>query len=190
MKTSQKLLVGVAIVAAFVIGIYVAKLFSSPSQIVGAVINGSTNSSAAIAEQSINAPATSTVFAIYNGDDNNRIINSFDIYLAPEVTATTSQYSLTCATSTVPYSNGNTNYIQTFSLLTYGTTSPTGGGFYIASSSPGVLTSGATTTASTYFVRVWPAGTYLVCTSGTTVGSNSNIWSASTGFIRFGISRQ
>ena len=188
MKNYIKYIVGgVVIVLAFGLGWY---LHQNHQYAVGAVTNGATNSTAQIAEQSINAPATSTLLSILNTSDNTEYINTFEMAFANGV-STTSTYTIQCATSSVATSlNGNTNYVVNASVQEFGTT--TGLGMYVPSSTtPGVIGQNANALGTS--TRQWAGGssTYLVCVdlnSGNT--GTALLDSGITGYLRFGITRQ
>ncbi len=129
---------------------------------------GASFTDAKSAGQQVNT-ATDTVFSMLNSDASDRIIKATDVYLAGS-SATTSNYLINCATSTVANGlSGNTNYILAQNLSAgLGTT--TNSGLFFSSTSPGL--SGANVAASTT-ARVWPAGTYLVCKAKDTASANS-----------------
>lgn len=140
--------------------------------------------------------STDTVFSILNTDASDRVITGFEIY-GLSGAATSSQYNLTCGTSTVasglpPASSYIVN--QFLSQLGFGTTTGATSPLYIASTSPGVTgTSTASVVATGFaganaFARVWPTNTYLNCKVVDTVsGANAlnRLDAATKGFIAF-----
>lgn len=192
MTTSQKISWGVIATAILVIA--VAGFFLLlPKTSFGASPAGTTSNDPKIAQENVTT-ATDTVFALPNTDGNARIVNGVDVYLTGGA-ATTSLYTIQCATSTVATGlNGNTNYIfnSTFPV-TYGTTTIAGGAFYTATSSGGIVSTTTTGTvgspASNYvnnFVRTWGASTNLVCKlTNSGAGQNNLFDPLMTGYIGF-----
>lgn len=190
----------VGAIAAILVGLAVGYALSNHSADVlpTAVTNGATQATAPISQQSISAVSTTTILSILNTDDNYRVINSVEAYYSGGAASTTI-YSVTCATSSVAtgYSQpatGVINYVLNTvlnSIFSNGVaTSSTI--FLAASTSPGLsnyLSTGNSALATS--TKQWAPNSYLVCETTTTGGSTSNLLDAGySGFIRFGISRQ
>lgn len=180
---------GVLVLVAGVIGAYfypklVGPLAGSPA--------GSNFADPKIAEQIVTT-STSTVFSQLNTDGSDRIIDSVSAFLQNGA-ATTSVYSVVCATSSSPsgFVPANVNYVLNQQLNSGFGTSTGSGGLFLASSSPGITgTSTATIPANlpplNPYARVWKAGSYLIC-SLTASGSNNaanTLDAATTGFFGF-----
>ncbi len=190
-----------AVIVLAIVGAYFYPQFQSVTTLGASNTAGTNYNSSKVAEQNL-VVATDTVFSQLNTDGTDRFITSFEFF-ATGGTATTSYYTINCATSTTAGGNGpltsaivssaissaNANATQSF-----GTT--TGAGFaYAATSSPGLTgtTSAAINNGANPFVRIWPTGTYLTCkTANTTSGSNAlNTLDANTvGFTAFGYRAQ
>lgn len=146
---------------------------------------GATFQTAKIAEQIVGV-STSTQVAILNGDVSDRIITDGGFYIANSA-ATTSTYTIFCATSSVAtgFSPANTNWLFNQNINGIGTTTGAGG-TYVSSTSPGITgTAGGTNATST---RVWGSGTYLMCQINNNASANDvDLFSSgTTGYIGFG----
>lgn len=182
MKILTNILLGILIVIVAYSVFYKAQIaFGSTA--------GTTLTTSKIAEQIIST-ATDTQMAITNTDTSDRTITSAELFLSGGA-ATTSLYTVNCATSTVATGlNGSTNYILSTALpVTYGTTT-NGSNFYFGTSSPGLVgtstTSGFPANYVNNYVRVWKAGSTLVCklvNSGT--GQNNLFDPSMVGFLSF-----
>lgn len=191
-----------AIVIAAILALTIYGAYQSPQpqqQAATGSTAGATFGTYRVASQVVSV-STSTVFSMLNTDTSDRVVLGADMFLTGDTTATSTQYAVTCATSTVAYGVGpSTSNILAMTVSPsanspYGTTTAPGS-FYMSTTSPGVT---GTTTASgpaggavsnfafNNFARIWPANTYLVCTLVTTVGSNSNLFDSQiTGTISF-----
>ncbi len=174
--------------------ILIGKSFDSTQVAVGTITSGTVNTTAPIAEQSFNAVSSTTILSIFNGDDNARIINDVSFFQTG-ANASTSIFTVTCATSTTGSANlnalgvANTNYVLNTLLATSSSITPFSS--YFASTSPGIIgqTIGGGELATS--TRQWAPSSYLVCITSSTGGSTSGLFDAgSKGYIRFSYSRQ
>lgn len=181
-RTTPWVFVGLIITALAIFGAYEYPKPTAVEHLAVGSPAGSTFNTSKVAEESL-VISSSTVYSVLNGDTADRIITDVRAYLSGGA-ATTSTFTLTCATSSNAYNFGsNANKI-----LVASTTPSLVGGQYIASSSPGVL---GTTTASVVanalnqVTRVWASGSYLVCTNVSSQTPYNLYDSNTTGFVAF-----
>ncbi len=193
-KIGAVVLLAVAIVGAYEYPKYSVSLGSSAS---GSTFLNAKSAGQAIATNS----STSTLYAVLNTDTSDRIIDGAVVNLLTVANgqATSTTFQITCATSSVAtgFTPSNTNYvynqlIKAVPTEPFGTTTGNQLGYYLSTSSPGIM--GTTTTAFSggagifvnQYARDWPTGTYLVCELTTAVGSLSNLLASTTqGVITF-----
>lgn len=147
---------------------------------------GTSFNTAKVASQQVTV-GTTTTFSQLNSDVSDRTILGVDIMLRG-ATATSTTYTVACATSTTASSlQSNPNSILNTTLATSTFGSIIGVGTQVSSSSPGVT---GTTTASVLAslanptARNWAAGTYLNC-QVTTVDNYNAFNSTTNGTISF-----
>lgn len=165
---SLKYILGGLVVAGF--GLLIGYFVFPSAQFAASLPAGTNNSDAKFYTQNFSV-ASDTVYSVLNTDSTDRLITGFEFY-GTGGTATTSQYSLNCGTSTVASGIAvSTSYIvnQNLSQTGFATTTGAATPLYIASSSPGLTGTSSITSLSTgllgtsAIVRVWPTNTYLTC---------------------------
>lgn len=179
MKTN-KIIVGFVLVALVAVGAYFFPRMQPVNQAqLTQGTPGDTNSTARIAECSLDMSTTTPTLAtttgatgcLFNNSSQDRIITSIEVYahsLGTMVNGTlgvqaTTTLILSTSTGTQYPTSNNSVFSQSLATTSNGTTALTD--LFIATSSPGIIGTGSTVTYGqpeiNSFVRIWPAGTYI-----------------------------
>ena len=144
--------------------------------------------------------STSTITSILNTDSNTRMIADASFYLANGA-ATSSNYTITCATSSTQYgigTNSGNNFVLATTIIPYGFATSTTGAFMPASTSPGIMgtsttpiggqgTGSAPAAQINLQARQWASGEYLNCvtTAAGDFNASGKLPTGITGFVSF-----